>query len=70
MLDLVSSVPTPVWGRDELHTGEMWNSNPVTSWLIARGGIDAAPIHPPAAGRAPGWAAGLVVAVREPPATR
>jgi hypothetical protein len=26
ILDLVSSVPTPVWGRDELHAGEMWNS--------------------------------------------
>jgi len=25
LLDLVPSVPTPVWGRDELRTGEMWN---------------------------------------------
>ena len=26
LLDLVPQVPTPVWGRDELHAGEMWNS--------------------------------------------
>ena len=27
LLELVPHVPTPVWGRDELRTGEMWNSN-------------------------------------------
>jgi hypothetical protein len=27
VLDLVPLVPTPVWGRDELRAGEMWNSN-------------------------------------------
>lgn len=27
LLDLVPWVPTPVWGRDELGVGEMWNSN-------------------------------------------
>lgn len=56
----VSSVPTPVWGRDELGTGEMWNSNSVTSWLLARSGIDIVPVGPPAGGRAPGWYAGLI----------
>jgi hypothetical protein len=25
------ALPTPVWGRDELDAGEMWNSNSVTS---------------------------------------
>ena len=35
ILDLVAEVPTPVWGRDELRTGEMWNSNSVIAWLIA-----------------------------------
>src|SRR5919109_3894937 len=25
LLALVSSLPTPVWGRDDLQTGEMWN---------------------------------------------
>jgi hypothetical protein len=27
LLELVPAVPTPVWGRDELDAGEMWNSN-------------------------------------------
>ena len=27
LLELVPQVPTPVWGRDELGAGEMWNSN-------------------------------------------
>jgi hypothetical protein len=65
LLDLVARVPTPVWGRDDLEAGEMWNSNSVTAWLIARAGMDTESIHPPTAGRAPGWQAGLVVARRE-----
>lgn len=65
VLDLVPSVPTPVWGRDELHTGGMWNSNSLISWLLARAGVDTEQIRPPAGGRAPGWDAGLVVARRE-----
>jgi hypothetical protein len=65
VLDLVSQVPTPAWGRDELTTGDMWNSNSVIAWLIARSGMDTEPIHPPTAGRAPGWQAGLVVARRQ-----
>jgi hypothetical protein len=65
ILELVPSVPTPVWGRDELDAGEMWNSNSVVSWLLTRGGVDSAPIRPPHGGRAPGWDAGLVVATRE-----
>jgi hypothetical protein len=65
LLDLVSQMPTPVWGRDELRTGEMWNSNAFISWLLVRSGVDVSAIHPPAGGRAPGWHAGLVVARRE-----
>ena len=65
VLDLVPQVPTPVWGRDDFETGDMWNSNSVTAWLIARSGMDAESIHPPPAGRAPGWHAGLVVARRQ-----
>lgn len=65
MLELVPHVPTPVWGRDDLKTGEMWNSNSVAAWLIARSGIDTRSIQPPGAGRAPGWQAGLVVARRQ-----
>jgi hypothetical protein len=69
VLDLVPEAPTPVWGRDELRAGEMWNSNSFVSWLIARGGMDVDAVHPPAGGRAPGWRAGVVVARRcEPPA--
>jgi hypothetical protein len=61
ILDLVPSVPPLVWGRDEFHTGEMWNSNSVTAWLLATAGIDAG-VEPPSGGRAPGWRAGLRVA--------
>ena len=64
VLDIVPRVPTPVWGRDELGTGEMWNSNSVIAWVIARSGIDPGSIQPPTGGRAPGWHAGLVVARR------
>jgi hypothetical protein len=65
VLDLVPQVPTPVWGRDELRTGDMWNSNSVIAWLIARSGMDTQSFHPPAGGRAPGSQAGLVVARRQ-----
>lgn len=65
VLDLVRDVPTPVWGRDELDAGEMWNSNSLSSWLIVRSGLDAESIEPPAGGRAPGWDAGLVGARRQ-----
>jgi hypothetical protein len=65
ILNLVPEVPTPVWGRDELRAGEMWNSNSVIAWLISRAGLDAEAVHPPPGGRAPGWAAGLVVALRQ-----
>lgn len=65
LLELVPQVPTPVWGRDELHTGEMWNSNSLISWLIARSGLDVDSVALPAGGRAPGWRAGVVVARRE-----
>jgi hypothetical protein len=65
VLALVPHVPTPVWGRDELRAGEMWNSNSVIAWLVARVGLDADAIQPPTGGRAPGWNAGLVVARRD-----
>jgi hypothetical protein len=65
LLELVPQVPTPVWGRDELLAGEMWNSNSLISWLIARSGLDVESIQPPTGGRAPGWQAGIVVARRQ-----
>ena len=64
LLALAPSLPSPVWGRDELGAGEMWNSNSVIAWLLACSGFDAAAIRPPAGGRAPGWKAGIVVAER------
>jgi hypothetical protein len=64
LLEVVPRVPTPVWGRDELATGEMWNSNSVIAWVIARSGINAESIQPPPRGRAPGWRAGVLVAHR------
>jgi hypothetical protein len=67
LLELVGSLPSPVWGRDELGTGEMWNSNSVVSWLLARSGFQMGTIRPPAGGRAPGWRAGLVAAGRQAP---
>ena len=62
LLDLVGSVPNHVWGRDELRTGDMWNSNSVISWLLDRSGLPADTIRPPSGGRVPGWKAGLLTA--------
>src|SRR5215211_6399058 len=53
VLDLVPSAPTPVWGRDELHTGDMWNSNSLISWLLVRAGEDTEDLRPPPGGRVP-----------------
>ena len=65
VLELAPSVPTLVWGRDQLAAGEMWNSNSFISWLLERAGLDAGSTHPPLGGRAPGWHAGLVIARRQ-----
>jgi hypothetical protein len=65
LLELVPYVPTPVWGRDELQTGEMWNSNSLISWLITRSDLDVESVNRPVGGRAPGWSAGIVVAKRQ-----
>jgi len=59
-LAAVGAVPELIWGRDERRTGEMWNSNSVVAWVLMRSGIDAASIHPPLHGAAPGWTAGVV----------
>ena len=64
VLALVPEFPTATWGRDELGAGEMWNSNSLVAWLLARSGHDMAAIRPPPHGLAPGWSAGLVVAAR------
>jgi hypothetical protein len=64
VVDSVPSVPTPTWGRDELRTGEMWNSNSVVAWILAVTGLAAGAGEPPARGRAPGWYAGITLAER------
>ena len=65
VLSVIRSVPTPVWGRDELGMGEMWNSNSVIAWTLVRSGIDAESIEPPTRGRAPGWQAGVGAARKQ-----
>jgi hypothetical protein len=64
IVDLAPSVPTPTWGRDELKTGEMWNSNSLISWLLVCAGLDTKQVPLPARGSAPGWDAGIAVAMR------
>jgi hypothetical protein len=64
LLDLVPTVPLPIWGRDELRAGEMWNSNSVIAWLILTAELPTDNLTPPLRGRAPGWDAGLKVAQR------
>jgi hypothetical protein len=58
-LELVADVPTPVWGRDELHLGEMWNSNSVIAWVLSQAGLLPSAPLPPGLARAPGWDAGV-----------
>jgi hypothetical protein len=65
LLLAVEEAPAPVWGRDELSAGEMWNSNSLISWALVRAGVDAESIDMPRRGRAPGWHSGIVVAERE-----
>ena len=64
LLELAPDFPCATWGRDELGTGDMWNSNSLVSWLLVRGGHDVSGLAPPGGGRAPGWSAGLAVAGR------
>ncbi len=65
VLDLLPEFTPATWGRDELRTGEMWNSNSLVSWVLARAGLDTGRLTPPGEGRAPGWGAGIAVARRE-----
>jgi hypothetical protein len=65
LLELVPAFPSVTWGRDELDTGEMWNSNSLISWLLVGSGHAVGTVASPVGGRAPGWSAGLVVACRD-----
>ena len=62
LLALAPSVPTWVWGRDELDVGDMWNSNSLISWLLRSSGHSIDALSPPNRGRAPGWTAGARLA--------
>ncbi len=64
VLEALRSVPLPVWGRDELNAGEMWNSNSVISWVLCKSGVVIESIRIPKCGRALGWCAGIIVARR------
>ena len=66
IVELAPTVPAPVWGRDEHRTGDMWNSNSLVAWLLTRADVDVSNLRPPAGGRAPGWDAGRILAVRRP----
>ena len=65
LLDVLRDVPALTWGKDELGIGEMWNSNSVVAWALARTGHNMDTITEPAGGRAPGWRAGLQLAQRQ-----
>jgi hypothetical protein len=67
VLDLVPHFPVATWGRDEFGAGDMWNSNSLIAWLLARTGHDLDAASPPDRGRAPGWDDGLLVAQRSGP---
>lgn len=69
IVKLVPLVPALVWGRDQEHTGEMWNSNSVIAWLLESAGLDASTFQPPSGGHAPGWSAGREIARRGRPQT-
>jgi hypothetical protein len=64
VLQALPTVPTLVWGRDEMHAGEMWSCNSIISWALTRAGIDSTAIALPPRGRAPGWDAGIAIAQR------
>ena len=70
LLALVPACPTPVWGLDELDTGDMWNSNSLVAWLLTRVGLRGDELAPPGRGRAPGWNAGVCVAQRQMESSR
>ena len=62
ILELAREVPALPWGRKPSGAPEMWNSNSVISWLLARSGLPAHEIAAPHGGRAPGWSTGIQIA--------
>src|SRR4029079_8418443 len=59
IVGLVPLVPALVWGRDQEHTGAMWNSNSVIAWLLESAGLDASTLKPPSVGGVPGSTGGV-----------
>ncbi len=66
LLELLPSVPTNTWGRDELRVGDMWSCNSIISWAVTAAGIDPGETALPPNGRAPGWDAGITAARGQP----
>lgn len=64
VLNLAPEFPAWTWGRDETHTGDMWNSNSLVAWLLVRSDHDMDAVALPDRGRAPGWDGGVVAATR------
>ena len=67
VLDLLPSVPTHTWGRDEFGVGDMWSCNSIISWVLSTAGIDTGSITFPPNARAPGWDAGITAAHHQRP---
>ncbi|HUG31763.1 MAG TPA: hypothetical protein VMM14_02630 [Acidimicrobiia bacterium] len=59
VVEQVPKVPAHTWGRRVPGTDDMWNSNSVVSWLLARAGVDMSQVSAPRGGRAPGWRSGI-----------
>jgi hypothetical protein len=59
LIELLPSVPTLTWGRDELGVGDMWSCNSIISWALTVAGIDPDAVAFPPNARAPGWDAGV-----------
>lgn len=64
LLDVLNRAPVLAWGRDELGVGDMWNSNSLVAWALARTEHEMDAIRVPAGGRAPGWEAGVALGSR------
>jgi len=64
LIESVHAVPGLVWGRDELRLADMWNSNSLIAWLLAREDL-VDEVTWPTNGRAPGWDAGVRLAARQ-----
>lgn len=67
ILDLARDVPAHTWGRRVPGTNEMWTSDSIIAWLLARAGLDLSTIAPPEGCRAAGWFSGIELARRDAP---